>query len=64
MFPSIQNAVQSLQSKLGIGSSYPVVSIQSSVDGQTYRVRDMSDKQAAADLLARVRIKMKKLYIQ
>jgi hypothetical protein len=63
MFPSLQNAVQSLQSKLGIGSSYPVVSIQSSVDGQTYRVRDMSDKQAAADLLARVRIKMKKLYM-
>ena len=61
MFPSIQNAVQSLQSKLGIGSSYPVVSIQSSVDGQTYRVRDMSDKQAAADMIAEICIRIKKL---
>jgi hypothetical protein len=61
MFSGLQNAVQSLQSKLGIGSAYSVVSVQSSVDGNTYRVRDMPDKQGAADLLARVRIKMKKL---
>jgi hypothetical protein len=40
---------------------YPMVSVRSSVDGQTYKVRDMPDKQAAADLMARVRLKMKKL---
>jgi hypothetical protein len=40
---------------------YPMVSVRSAVDGQTYKVRDMPDKQAAADLMARVRLKMKKL---
>lgn len=63
MFSGIQGAFQSLQEKLGVGSSYPVVPIRSSVDGQTYNVRDMPDKQAAADLLARVRLLMKKLYL-
>ena len=49
MFSDFQSAIQSLQSKLGIGSSYPLVSVQSKVDGKTYRVRDMSDKQQAAE---------------
>lgn len=57
-------AFQNLQSMFGVGSStYPLVSVKSSVDGQTYRVRDMSDKQQAADLLAKVRARMKKIYI-
>jgi predicted metal-dependent hydrolase len=43
-------------------SAYPTVSVKSSVDGNTYIVRDMSDKQEAADLLARVRQRMQKLY--
>jgi predicted metal-dependent hydrolase len=42
-------------------SSYPIVKVRSKVDGLMYNVRDMSDKQAAADLLARVRQKLKKL---
>ena len=63
MFSGIQGAFQSLQSKFGVGSSYPVVPVKSSVDGQTYNVRDMADKQEAADLLARVRLLMKKLYL-
>lgn len=63
MFSGIQTTFQSLQEKLGVGSSYPIVPVRSSVDGQTYNVRDMPDKQAAADLIARVRILMKKLYI-
>ena len=47
---------------VGLGSSdYPVVSVKSSVDGFTYQVRDMPDKQSAADMMARVRIKMNKL---
>jgi hypothetical protein len=47
---------------VGLGSSdYPIVSVKSSVDGFTYKVRDMPDKQAAADMMARVRIKMNKL---
>jgi len=47
---------------VGIGSSeYPSTQVKSSVDGQTYTVRDMPDKQEAADTMARVRIKMNKL---
>jgi hypothetical protein len=41
---------------------YPLVDVQSNVDGKIYRVRDMPDKQQAADLLARVRAKIQKLY--
>jgi hypothetical protein len=49
---------------IGIGSSdYPTVPVKSTVDGQTYSVRDMPDKQAAADIMAKVRIKMNKLKI-
>lgn len=43
-------------------SAYPTVSVKSSVDGNMYQVRDMPDKQEAADLLARVRQRMQKLY--
>lgn len=43
-------------------SAYPTVSVKSSVDGNTYLVRDMPDKQEAVDLLARVRQRMQKLY--
>ena len=50
------------QTKQALGfSSFPIVPVVSSVDGQTYHVRDMSDKQRAADIMARVRIKMNKL---
>lgn len=42
-------------------SSYPIVQVRSSVDGLMYNVRDLPDKQKAADLLARVRRKLKKL---
>lgn len=63
-FQDANQLFQQLQSSLGVGSSqYPLVNVKSSVDGQTYRVRDMKDKQSAADLLARVRQRMKKLMI-
>ena len=44
-------------------SSYPIVSVKSTVDGNMYRVRDMPDKQRAANLLAELRIRMNKLKI-
>lgn len=56
-----QSMFQSLQTTLGVGR-FPVVAVQSKVDGKTYNVRDMPDKQAAADLMAKVRIRMKTLY--
>lgn len=44
-----------------ITSSYPIVKVKSSVDGKMYNVRDLPDKQKAADLLASVRRKLEKL---
>jgi len=42
-------------------SSYPITQVRSKVDGLMYNVRDMPDKQKAADLLARVRRKLRTL---
>lgn len=42
-------------------SQYPLVHIKSTVDGRTYKVRDMPDKQDAADLLAKLRLKLEQL---
>lgn len=42
-------------------SSYPIVQVRSKVDGLLYNVRNLPDKQEAADLLARVRGKLQKL---
>ena len=42
-------------------SNYPLVPMKSTVDGRTYRVRDMPDKQEAANLMASVRLKISKL---
>jgi hypothetical protein len=58
------NVFQNLQNFFGVGStSYPLVDVKSTVDGKIYRVRDIPDKQKAADLLAKVRQRMKKLSI-
>jgi len=56
-----QNTMNTLSGALS--SKYPLVDVKSSVDGRTYRVRDMADKAQAADLLARVRQKIDKLYL-
>jgi hypothetical protein len=56
-----QGLFQSLQQSLGVGQ-YPLVQVTSKIDGKSYWVRDMRDKQQAADLLAKVRLRMKKLY--
>jgi len=42
---------------------YPLVSIKSRVDGKEYLVRDLVDKHEAADLMAKVRIKLNNLKI-
>jgi hypothetical protein len=39
-------------------SQYPLTEVRSKIDNKVYKVRDLPDKQAAADLLARIRIKM------
>jgi hypothetical protein len=42
-------------------SNYPLVPVKSTVDGRTYKVRDMPDKQEAANLMASVRLKISDL---
>ena len=44
-------------------AQYPLIQVKSSVDGELYTVRDMPDKQTAADTMAKVRLKMNKLKI-
>jgi hypothetical protein len=44
-----------------IGNNYPTVSVRSTVDGKEYKVRDLADKQQAANLLATLRVKLVKL---
>ena len=59
---SLHYALNNTKQFLGL-SKYNMTQVKSNVDGQTYKVRDMPDKQAAADLMARTRLKMKKLKI-
>jgi len=56
------NALGALKTSIAGNSQFPLVDVKSSEDGRTYRVRDMSDKQEAANLLARVRRKISSLY--
>ena len=43
------------------GSNYPTVYVTSTVDGKQYKVRDMPDKQNAANLMANLRARLEKL---
>ena len=43
------------------GSTYPTVKQKSTIDGREYRVRDLPDKQEAANLLANLRMNLGKL---
>jgi len=52
-----------LRTSVQSSKQFPLVDVKSTVDGQIYRVRDMPDKQQAADLLARVRSKINQLYV-
>jgi hypothetical protein len=60
---SLQSALNQTKQFIFGNSKYPMISVKSSVDGQIYKVRDMPDKQEAADMMARIRLKMKKLKI-
>jgi hypothetical protein len=42
-------------------TNYPLVPVQSTVDGKTYNVRDLPDKQQAANVMAMLRLKLVKL---
>jgi len=58
---TLSDALTKAKGFLGLGSDYAIVSVKSNVDGNAYRVRDLPDKQQAADIMAKVRLKMNKL---
>ena len=43
------------------GGQYPSTYVTSTVDGKQYKVRDMPDKQEAANLMARIRMRLTQL---
>lgn len=43
------------------GGNYPTTHVTSTVDGKQYKVRDMPDKQEAANVMARLRLRLTKL---
>jgi predicted metal-dependent hydrolase len=47
-----------VRNAIGTGSSYPTIMQRSTIDGREYRVRDLPDKQQAANLLARLRLNL------
>ncbi len=59
---SLKHALNQTKQFFGAGN-FPMVSVKSSIDGYTYKVRDLPDKQEAANMMARIRLKMKKLKI-
>jgi len=56
----LDTASQVFRSIIG-GGNYPTTYVTSTVDGKQYKVRDMHDKQQAADLMAKLRIRILKL---
>ena len=54
--------MESVKKLFGLGK-YPMIYVKSNVDSKEYLVRDLPDKQGAADLLAKVRIKLNNLKI-
>jgi len=59
---SLSYALRKAKTLFG-ASSYSMVDVQSTVDGKIYNVRDLPDKQKAADLMAQIRLRMNKLKI-
>lgn len=57
LLQSTSNLVASIFS-----NRYPLVNVTSKIDGKIYKIRDLPDKQEAADLMATLRLKMAKFY--
>jgi hypothetical protein len=58
---SVFDTVNTLFRSIVGGGHFPTTSVTSTIDGKSYKVRDMPDKQQAADLMATIRIKLSKL---
>jgi hypothetical protein len=58
---SILDKASSLFKSILGGGNYPSTYVTSTVDGKSYKVRDMPDKQKAANLMAMLRVRLVKL---
>lgn len=58
----LQSLFNKTMGLLQSNSNFPLVDVKSNIDGRSYRVRDLGDKQEASDLMARVRQKIERLY--
>jgi hypothetical protein len=56
----LDKATEMVKTILG-GGKYPTTYVTSTVDGKQYKVRDMQDKVAAANLMANLRLRLVKL---
>jgi hypothetical protein len=54
---SLNYALQRVKNIFHVGN-YPTTMVKSNVDGQMYNVRDLPDKQEAADMMAKIRLKI------
>ena len=58
---TLNSMTEYIKNVFHVGSSYPTVLVRSSVDNRQYKVRDLPDKQKAADTLANIRIRLQTL---
>jgi hypothetical protein len=58
---SILDTANSFFQSIVGGGQYPSIYVKSTVDGKQYKVRDMPDKQEAANLMAHIRMKLTRL---
>jgi len=58
---SILDTANSFFQSIVGGGQYPSTYVKSTVDGKQYKVRDMPDKQEAANLMAQIRMKLTRL---
>ena len=58
---SVLDAASNIFKSILGGGNYPTTWVTSTVDNKQYKVRDMPDKQEAANLMARLRIRLTKL---
>jgi len=56
------NPINGIKKFFGLGQ-YPMVYVKSTIDNKEYLVRELPDKQEAADLMAKIRLKLSNLKI-
>ncbi len=58
---ALTDVTKYIKGLFGSNASYPTIYMKSTIDGRDYKVRDLPDKQEAANLLAKLRIRLEKM---